>query len=179
MNGFGPSGGLLLLSAWLLSGNGRTGVKETPAITNFGTIRPADLDRAWMRGAGCAWMDRKGGPIRFVAIDDQAMVKMGGQLRMLGPAADGSAMFPFTHDRWVGDGIAIAVVRHGSVEGRGESSIQAASLIATVAGRASRVKGVADSCDGAQPISYDGAQRSWIIAISCGHPVDMGWVSVS
>jgi hypothetical protein len=37
----------------------------------------------------------------------------------------------------------------------------------------------ADSCDGAQPISYDGAQRSWIIAISCGHPVDMGWVSVS
>ena len=37
----------------------------------------------------------------------------------------------------------------------------------------------ADSCDGAQPISYDGAQRSWIIAISCGHPVDIGWVSFS
>lgn len=144
MNGLGPSGGLLLLGAWLLSGDDRAGAKETPAITNFGTIRPADLDRTRMRGAGCAWMDRKGGPIRFVAIDDQAMVKMGGQLRMLGPAADASAMFPFTHDRWVGDGIGIAVVQHGSVKGHGESSIQAAFLIATVAGRALRVTGVID-----------------------------------
>ena len=33
----------------------------------------------------------------------------------------------------------------------------------------------ADSCDGAQPFLHDGAQRSWIIAISGGHPVDRFW----
>ncbi len=36
----------------------------------------------------------------------------------------------------------------------------------------------ADSCHRAQPFLRDGARRSWVIAISSGHPVDMGWVSV-
>jgi hypothetical protein len=37
----------------------------------------------------------------------------------------------------------------------------------------------ADSDDRAQPFRHDGAQRSEMIAISGGHPVDRGWVSVS
>jgi hypothetical protein len=37
----------------------------------------------------------------------------------------------------------------------------------------------ADSDDRAQPFRHDGAQRSEMIAISSGHPVDMDWVSVS
>lgn len=38
---------------------------------------------------------------------------------------------------------------------------------------------IADSDDRAQPFRFDGAQRSDLIAISCGHSVDMGWVSFS
>ena len=37
----------------------------------------------------------------------------------------------------------------------------------------------ADSDDRAQPFRHDGAQRSEMIAISGGHPVDMDLVSVS
>jgi len=37
----------------------------------------------------------------------------------------------------------------------------------------------ADSDDRAQPFRHDAAQRSEMIAISSGHPVDMDWVSVS
>ena len=37
----------------------------------------------------------------------------------------------------------------------------------------------ADSDDRAQPFRDDGAQRSEMIAIRGGHPVDMVWVSVS
>ncbi len=37
----------------------------------------------------------------------------------------------------------------------------------------------ADSDDRAQPFRHDGAQRSEMIAISSGYPVDMVWVSVS
>jgi hypothetical protein len=37
----------------------------------------------------------------------------------------------------------------------------------------------ADSDDRAQPFRHDGAQRSEMIAISGGHPVDIDWVSVS
>jgi hypothetical protein len=37
----------------------------------------------------------------------------------------------------------------------------------------------ADSDDRAQPFRHDGAQRSEMIAISGGHPVDINWVSVS
>jgi hypothetical protein len=37
----------------------------------------------------------------------------------------------------------------------------------------------ADSDDRAQPFRFDGAQRSDLIAISCGYSVDIGWVSFS
>ncbi|MDQ2764645.1 MAG: PAS domain-containing protein [Pseudomonadota bacterium] len=42
-----------------------------------------------------------------------------------------------------------------------------------------REGGHADSDDRAQPFRHDGAQRSEMIAISGGHPVDLIWVSVS
>ena len=38
---------------------------------------------------------------------------------------------------------------------------------------------VSNSNDRAQPFRFDGAQRSDLIAIGCGHPADLGWVVFS
>ena len=38
---------------------------------------------------------------------------------------------------------------------------------------------VSNSDDRAQPFRFDGAPRSDLIAISCGHPVNLGWVVFS
>lgn len=143
--GAGPAIRLFLLAASLASAASDAKPTRRPVThVPLEALVPADLDRARMRGTGCTWSDRNGGRMRLVASDDRAMVKLGGRLLMLRPAPDAAEMFPFTHDRWIGEGVAIAITAHGAPLGGGGASVRAALLDVKVAGRASKARGLLD-----------------------------------
>ncbi|RYY18161.1 MAG: hypothetical protein EON55_00180 [Alphaproteobacteria bacterium] len=130
----------LILPADAFAGKRRPKSNATP----FGIIGAADMSRSGMQGAGCAWMDGLGRSIRFVSSEDRALVKVDGAARILHPAPDAPDAFPFTYDRWVGDGIMVTVVRYGRTTGRGESTMTPAILNVVLSDRSFRSTGLLD-----------------------------------
>lgn len=130
----------LISPADAIVGTGRPTSNATP----FGIIDDADMNHGNMRGAGCAWVDRPGGSIRFVSSEDRALVKVKGAVRVLHPARGAPDAFPFTFDDWVGDGMTVTVIRYGQARARGESTVRPAVLKGALGDRSFRSSGLLD-----------------------------------
>ncbi len=117
------------------------------ATPPFEHMSRKDGDAHGVQGAGCVWSDRKdkGHPRDATWLmgmaDDRAVVKRNGRYVLLKPMPGAKDMGPFTFDRWMSDGITIAVRKHGRATRAGTASDQPAKLTVTEAGRTTTYAG--------------------------------------
>ncbi len=132
----------------MLAGLSQTAIGSPGAVEAKRTDDPLPLSSAQIRavkatGTGCSWslvVDRR---IRFVAADDLAVVRLPSGVVSLRPAADAHDLFPFTHDRWTGDGVAVSVASVGPATRKGSETLeQAADLEVDVGGRLRKRRGL-------------------------------------
>ena len=57
--------------------------------------------------------------MRFAAADDRAVIRLASGIVRLRPATGAGDLFPFTHDRWVGDGVTVTVTPNGPSRWKG------------------------------------------------------------
>jgi hypothetical protein len=92
--------------------------------------------KAGAAGTGCSWSLAKDKRMRFAAADHRAVVRLASGIVRLRPAAGAGDLFPFTHDRWVGDGVTVTVTPIGRSTWRGtEVNDGAADLEVRTGGR--------------------------------------------
>ncbi|MCT8002804.1 hypothetical protein NZL82_13060 [Sphingomonas sanguinis] len=67
--------------------------------------------------------------MRFAAAGDRAVVRLASGMVQLRPAATAGDLFPFTHDRWVGDSITVTVTPNGPSRWKGTEVNESAADI--------------------------------------------------
>lgn len=87
----------------------------------------AQIRAAKAIGTGCSWSLAKDRRIRFAAADDHAVVRLPSGVVALRPAADAHDLFPFTHDRWSGNGVAVSVASVGPATRKGSETLEQAA----------------------------------------------------
>lgn len=97
----------------------RNGVGATASVAPLRPLSMAMVMTAGAAGTGCSWSLAKDRRMRFAAADDRAVVRLASGIVRLRPAAGAGDLFPFTHDRWVGDGITLTVMPIGRSTWRG------------------------------------------------------------
>jgi hypothetical protein len=65
----------------------------------------------------------EGSPDALRAADDYAVIRLSSGARLLSLAADARDLFPFTHDRWTGDGIVIKTIAAGPAVRNGSETL--------------------------------------------------------
>lgn len=141
---FSGAGCVMTAAILLLSGAaiGSVGATSDPVFRRLMPLTIAQIDKAGASGTGCSWSFGRNGPIRFAAADGHAVIRLSSGLVRLHPAADARDMFPFTHDRWSGEGIDVAVVIAASGTKEGSEAIGSpADLKVTIRGRTTSRRG--------------------------------------
>ena len=118
-----------------------------PRILPLETMTFDEVVRAHAAGTGCTWLGGKGFTRRIAMKEDRGVVKRGGQIITLQPAAGAKEVFPYTYHRWTGSGMDIAVEDSGKRIGRGYEHVE---TIATLT------------------LTEDGRTRSWPGRLNCG-----------
>ncbi len=119
-----PVAALSLLAAAPTSANmpvgvPRNGVGGTESVAALRPLSMAMVMKAGAAGIGCSWSLAKDRRMRFAAADDRAVVRLVRSVVRLRPAAAAGDLFPFTHDRWVGDSVTVTVTPIGRSTWRG------------------------------------------------------------
>ncbi|MHA0328686.1 hypothetical protein [Sphingomonas melonis] len=97
----------------------QNGVGATESVAPLRPLSMAMVMKAGAAGTGCSWSLAKDRRMRFAAADDHAVVRLASGIVQLRPAAGAGDLFPFTHDRWVGDGITVTVTPNGPSRWKG------------------------------------------------------------
>ena len=97
----------------------RNGVGATASVAPLRPLSMAMVMKAGAAGTGCSWSLAKDRRMRFAAADDHAVVRLDCGIVHLRPAAGAGDLFPFTHDRWVGDSITVTVTSVGPSRWKG------------------------------------------------------------
>lgn len=97
----------------------RNGVGATESVAPLRPLSMAMVMKAGAAGTGCSWSLAKDRRMRFAAADDRAVVRLASGIVQLRPAAGAGDLFPFTHDRWVGDSITVTVTSVGPSRWKG------------------------------------------------------------
>ncbi|MFN3774801.1 hypothetical protein [Sphingomonas parapaucimobilis] len=95
------------------AGVARNGVQASLPVLPLRPLSMAMVMKAGAAGTGCSWSLAKERRMRFAAADDHAVVRLASGIVQLRPAAGAGDLFPFTHDRWVGDSITVTVTSVG------------------------------------------------------------------
>ncbi len=115
-------------------GRPRNGAYATVPVLPLRPLSTAMVTEAGAAGTGCSWSLAKDRRMRFAAADDRAVVRLASGIVRLRPAAGAGDLFPFTHDRWVGDGITLTVMPIGRSTWRGTEVNEGAADIEVHAG---------------------------------------------
>lgn len=67
--------------------------------------------------------------MRFAAADDRAVIRLAAGIVRLRPAAGAGDLFPFTYDRWTGDGVTVTVKPVGPSTWKGTEVNEGAAYI--------------------------------------------------
>lgn len=95
-----------------------------------------EVVRAHAAGTGCTWLGGKGFTRRVAMKEDRGVVKRGGRIIALQPAAGAKEVFPYTYHRWTGGGMGISIEDSGKRVGRGYEHVETvATLTLTESGR--------------------------------------------
>lgn len=97
----------------------RNGVGATASVAPLRPLSMPMVMKAGAAGTGCSWSLAKDRRMRFAAADDRAVIRLASGIVHLRPAAGAGDLFPFTHDRWVGDSITVTVTPVGRSTWRG------------------------------------------------------------
>lgn len=112
---------------------GSPGAADAKRAAGALPLSSAQIRAAKATGTGCSWSLAKDRRIRFAAADDHAVVRLPSGVVALRPAADAHDLFPFTHDRWSGDGVTVSVASVGPATRKGSETLeQAADLEVSV-----------------------------------------------
>ncbi|HXH14757.1 MAG TPA: hypothetical protein VNJ10_01340 [Sphingomonas sp.] len=122
---------------------GSPGTAEAKRTAGALPLSSAQIRGAKATGTGCSWSLAKDRGIRFAAADDHAVVRLPSGVVALRPAADARDLFPFTHDRWSGDGVAVRVAPVGPATRKGSETLeQVADLEVAVGGSLRKRRGL-------------------------------------
>lgn len=106
-------------------------------------LSSAQITAAEATGTACSWSLAEDRRIRFAAADDHAVVRLPSGVVVLRPASDAHDLFPFTHDRWSGEGVAARVASVGPATRKGSETLeQAADLEVSVGGKIWKRRGL-------------------------------------
>ncbi|MDR6116031.1 MULTISPECIES: hypothetical protein [unclassified Sphingomonas] len=119
-----PVAALSLLAAAPTLANMPVGVPQNGvgATASVAPLRPLSMPmvmKAGAAGTGCSWSLATDRRMRFAAADDRAVVRLDSGIVHLRPAAGAGDLFPFTHDRWIGDSITVTVTPVGPSRWKG------------------------------------------------------------
>lgn len=101
------------------AGVARNGVQATLPVLPLRPLSMAMVMKAGAAGTGCSWSLVEDMRMRFAAADDRAVVRLASGIVQLRPAAGAGDLFPFTYDRWVGDGVTVTVTPNGPSRWKG------------------------------------------------------------
>jgi hypothetical protein len=122
---------------------GSPGVADAKRTVGALPLSSAQIRAAKATGTGCSWSLAEDRRIRFAAADDHAVIRLPSGVVALRPAADARDLFPFTHDRWSGDGVAVSIASVGPATRKGSETLeQAADLEMNVSGRIWKRRGL-------------------------------------
>jgi hypothetical protein len=79
----------------------------------------ADAEQGGAAGTGCSWSLTTDKRMRFAAADDRAVIRLASGILRLRPADRAGDLFPFTYDRWAGDGVTETVTPNGPSRWKG------------------------------------------------------------
>lgn len=79
----------------------------------------ADAEQGGAAGTGCSWSLATDKRTRFAAADDRAVIRLASGIVRLWPADRAGGLFPFTYDRWAGDGVTVTVTPNGPPRWKG------------------------------------------------------------
>ena len=83
--------------------------------------------------------------MRFATADDRAVVRLASGVVRLRPAARAGDLFPFTYDRWMGEGVAVKVRPVGASTRKGSEAFENSALVeVTVGARSLAIQGRLD-----------------------------------
>lgn len=109
-----PIAALPLVTAAPTLANMPVGVTRNGGATaSVAPLRPLSMPmvmKAGAAGTGCSWSLATDRRMRFAAADDRAVIRLASGIVQLRPAATAGNLFPFTHDRWAGDGVTVTVM---------------------------------------------------------------------
>lgn len=111
------------------------------------TMSLDEIVQARAAGTGCTWLGGKNSSRRFAMKEDRGIVKRGGRLNTLQPAASAKEVYPYTYHRWTGSGMDIAVEDSGRRVDRGYEHVETVATLTLTEG---------------------GRTRSWLGRLNCG-----------
>lgn len=100
-------------------GLARNGVRTTVPVLPLRPLSMAMVMKAGAAGTGCSWSLAKDRRMRFATADDRAVIRLPSGIVRLRPAIGAGDLFPFTHDRWFGDGVTVTVTPIGPSSWKG------------------------------------------------------------
>lgn len=105
-----------------------------PGHSRSGAIPPESMTidevvRADATGTYCTWLGSSGSTRMVAMKEDRGVVKRGGKIIALRPAAGSKEMFPYTYRRWTGDGMAITIDDRGKEIGRGPEQVETVATL--------------------------------------------------
>lgn len=101
------------------AGVARNGIQANAPMLPLRPLSMPMVMKAGAAGTGCSWSLVNDRRIRFAAADDLAVIRLASGMVQLRPAAGAGNLFPFTHDRWVGDSITVTVTSVGPSRWKG------------------------------------------------------------
>lgn len=143
---------MLALIAVVVAGAAPPASPLTPTHSRSGAI-PLDsmtideVVRAGAAGTGCTWLSSSASTRMVAMKENRGVVKRGGKIIALRPAAGSKEMFPYTYRSWIGGGMGIVIEDSGKLIGRGAEHVE---TVATLR------------------LAEKGRSRSWRGRLNCG-----------
>ncbi|APX65989.1 hypothetical protein V3I01_06240 [Sphingomonas sp. gentR] len=107
----------------------RNDVHAAAPVLPLQPLSMAMVMKAGAAGSGCSWSLAKDRRMRFAAADDRAVIRLADDIVRLRPAAGAGDLFPFTYDRWTGDGVTLTVKPVGPSTWKGTEVNEGAAYI--------------------------------------------------
>ncbi len=95
----------------------------------FESMTIDEIVRAGAAGTGCTWLGSSASTRMVAMKEDRGVVKRGGKIIALRPAAGSKEMFPYTYRSWTGGGMAIAIEDSGKEIGRGPEHVETVATL--------------------------------------------------
>ncbi|MFH8651971.1 hypothetical protein ACH37Y_04550 [Sphingomonas paucimobilis] len=111
------------------AGVARNDVRAAVSASPLRPLSMAMVMKAGAAGTGCSWSLAKDRRMRFAAADDRAVIRLAAGIVRLRPAAGAGDLFPFTYDRWTGDGVTVTVKPVGPSTWKGTEVNEGAAYI--------------------------------------------------